>query len=471
MNTQYGIWSGRFNIIHNGQESVLKKIINQYDTICIDIMNPTPGEPDWETIDNNEKYSKENNPLSYFQRLYLWSALLRYYSIEAVIVPHWPPLKSLDFENTFLPPKSSREWIIPKLKDSEYKASFFIKLREKIRYYDVDPYSSSLNTSELINNFRNDDNALRTKIPKTVLYQTEKFLRNELFNDNFIVVPILSDEIDSRLICQGIQHYCDTGDNIIFSPVVEVENNNNWWKNESKKNGFFSFFQKYEILSEIMHNIEIYDYYVIPILKKGNKCYKIEDFFPDLEKIKWLFKRGINTDRIFNDYYSLDVINYTSKDIDDNRFLDIAVRLYSAFCERRYYLYQKEESEENKMAKYDFRGANFGGDFIETLQGNKTTINSKPINQLSADELLDEVFKTDDPNSLKDLLLYIDEKTKDMNEKEQKKTVEDSVKKHIDTESKKKGFLKKIEEAPFDITKSVIGGLILHAIKALIFGV
>ena len=26
MNTRYGIWSGRFNIIHNGQESVLKKL-------------------------------------------------------------------------------------------------------------------------------------------------------------------------------------------------------------------------------------------------------------------------------------------------------------------------------------------------------------------------------------------------------------------------------------------------------------
>ena len=79
MNTRYGIWSGRFNIIHNGQESVLKKLINQYDTICIDIMNPTPGEPDWKTIDNNEKYSKENNPLTYFQRLYLWSIVVRYY--------------------------------------------------------------------------------------------------------------------------------------------------------------------------------------------------------------------------------------------------------------------------------------------------------------------------------------------------------------------------------------------------------
>ena len=469
MNTRYGIWSGRFNIIHNGQESVLKKLINQYDTICIDIMNPTPGEPDWKTIDNNEKYSKENNPLTYFQRLYLWSIVVRYYSVEAIIVPHWPPLKNICLEKTFLPPKNHREWIIPNLRYSEQKAKDLLILGERVNQLDIDPSFSNYSSSHMIKEYGINTTELKSSIPRSVFNQTINFLEKKSINKSFLIIPILEDTIDPRLICCGIQRYCDIGDCPIFSPVVDIGDCENWWEHESLNNDYFSFFQKYKIIKQIMHYIEINDYYVIPILKKGNHCYRIDDFLP--QKRTWLFKEGTNTNNIFQEYYNSESVIFDKQlNYNNKLFLDVSDQISKIFYKQNYHLfYHEKRKDENNMPYNDFNGAtlNIGGDFVAH---DKNTY----ISNLSTKDLpgvLDEIFKTDNLKSFETLFAFADEKAKNMTEEEQKSTVEISLKKHIDTEEKKNGFLQKIKEAPFDIAKSVVGGLILHAIKILVFGV
>ena len=468
MDARYGIWSGRFNIIHNGQDSVLKKLINQYDTICIDIMNPTPGEPDWKAIDNNEKYSKENNPLTYFQRLYLWSIVVKHYSIEAIIVPHWPPLKEFYLEKTFLPPKNFREWIIPKLRYSEQKAKDLMYVGERVNQLDIDPTFSNYSSSHLIKEISINSPELKASIPRSIFNQTKQLLEKNSINESFLIIPILKDTIDPRLICSGIQRYCDTGDCPIFSPVVDIGNCENWWEHESLNNDYFSFFQKYEIINQIMHYIEINDYYVVPILKKGNHCYRIDEFLP--KNRIWLFKEGTNTDNIFQEYYiSESVILDKQLNYNYKMFLDVSDQISTLFFKHNYYLYNNSKRKDNNnMPKYDFRNATIHGDVVD---GDKISTYYNTLSNKDLSGLLDELLKTNDIQSYETLFSYADEKAKNMSEEEQKKTVEDTVKKHIDTEAKKKGFLRKIKEAPFDITKSVIGGLILHVVKALIFGV
>ena len=105
----YGIWGGRFRIIHNGHDYMLKHISENYEHICIGIVNPNPKIPPCE-IKEHDKFIIDRNPFTYFQRAYLWDLLLKSYNIDAVIVPHWHPRKSLKLEESmFLPPKISRE--------------------------------------------------------------------------------------------------------------------------------------------------------------------------------------------------------------------------------------------------------------------------------------------------------------------------------------------------------------------------
>ena len=97
---KYGIWAGKFQIIQRGHEHVMVYVSENYQQVCIGIINPDP-----EKLIRNMQYERmcKKNPFTYFQRAYLWNKLLRYHSTIAVIVPHWQPRLSLRLESTFLP--------------------------------------------------------------------------------------------------------------------------------------------------------------------------------------------------------------------------------------------------------------------------------------------------------------------------------------------------------------------------------
>ena len=469
----YGIWDGRFNIIHNGQEHVLMKVLNEYNNICIGIVNPTPGEPPWEPL-NNEKYSKEKNPLTYFQRVYLWNILLRHYCREAVIVPHWPPLNSLVLEKTFLPsPKNSRQWIIPELRNSMYKAKDLKDAGENVRSFDIAPHFANTSASHLIDSFKTNRDDLQSSIPKVILNQTIKFLNGENLNEEFIIIPILQDNINPILICKGIQCSCDKGKTLIFSPVVDVNDGDEWWKLSPPKAGCFSFFKKYEIINKIMNHLRFYDYYVIPILKKGNSCYRVEDFLPPNRS--WIFLDGCNTDEIFDEIYSeIGVIEVDCNDVNNNQYMNMALYLNEIFLEQKYNLHsqnQRNGKDESNMSKYDFSHATINGPVIDRVEGDSKYTQKNGLANSSLENILSIILTEAKAQDYELLFSCADERIKDVTVPNRERIVNENVKKHIDTEEKKKSLLEKIKNAAFDISKSVVGGILLQALKGLVFGV
>ena len=470
---EYGIWGGRFQIIHIGHEFVLKYVSEHYLNVCIGIVNPIPSCPPCD-IKEHDKFLVDKNPLSYFERVYLWDILLKHHNIDAVIVPHWHPRKSLALEWTFLPqPKNKRTWIIPNLIGEDVKILDFEKADETVEVLEIPADIKLIHSSELRRFFN------EKYIPETIRNETKNIVNDGEISQKYIIVPILGDDINPLLLCGGIQLSFDKGCSIIFSPVVKVGKDEIWWNSRSIDDDYFTFYQKHEIINKLMHEVEFYDFLVIPFIVQNDLCNSeiIASFFPKQKYRSWLFLDGINCsphgishDKIFKDFRFEEIIRIKQSLIPNSYFLDISCLKSKLFLQMNYpYSYEKKErKDENSMPKYDFRNATIHGDVVD---GDKNTTYYNTLCNKDLSGLLDELLKTKDIHNYETLFSYADEKAKSMSKEEQKKTVEDSVKKHIDTESKRDGFLKKIKEAPFDITKSVIGGLILHAIKTLIFGV
>lgn len=114
------VWGGRFQPPHVGHEAVLDWCIEQYGSVCISIVNPTPTAP---PVPGTEfgRFRTRLNPLTYLERAFLWYEILRVRRLEGqvVIAPAWHPRKSLALEETFLPPRNGRVWVIPEQDEEE----------------------------------------------------------------------------------------------------------------------------------------------------------------------------------------------------------------------------------------------------------------------------------------------------------------------------------------------------------------
>lgn len=350
---KYGIWSGRFQIIHKGQEFVLQYVDKNYPNVCIGIVNPIPSDPAWD-VKEHEEFEISRNPFTYFQRVYLWNLLLRHLSIEAVIVPHWFPRKSLQLELTFLPYyQRSREWVFPNLQGEECKINDFEKAGERVRLMTNEEPDDlkAINSFHIKRMFDKRDKNFKADIPEVIQLKTEIFLKKEELDEDFIIIPILGDNLHPLLICGGIQLRFDINRKLIFAPVVHVQNSDNWWKFESKGDGYFTFYQKHEIINSIMKSIHFYDYMVVPIILKNNKCEKIEAFLPDTSKRSWFLIRKVNRINAFKQFQLEKNFgtNFDFHTISDDLLIEVYARECELFNEMNYYTnyYDDNESEEN----------------------------------------------------------------------------------------------------------------------------
>jgi len=283
---EYGIWGGRFQIIHIGHEFVLKYVAEHYSNVCIGIVNPIPRCPPCD-IREHDNFLVDKNPLSYFERAYLWNILLKHHDIDAVIVPHWHPRKSLALEWTFLPqPKNKRTWIIPNLNGEDVKILDFEHANETVEVLEIPADIKLIHSSELRRFFN------EKYIPETIRNETNIVLNGDI-PQKYIIVPILGDDINPLLLCGGIQLSIDKGCIIIFSPVVKVGQDEMWWNSRSIDDDYFTFYQKHEIINKLMHEVEFYNFLVTPFIVQNDSCNLeiIDSFFPKQKYRSWLFFR------------------------------------------------------------------------------------------------------------------------------------------------------------------------------------
>lgn len=473
---KYGIWGGRFQIIHKGHEFVLQYVAKHYPNVCIGIVNPNPAFPAWNTLEH-EKFEPKRNPFTYFQRAYLWNLLLRYHSIEAVIVPHWHPRKSLELESTFLPyPQKSREWVIPYLSGEEYKIEDFENAGEIVCIlYDEEPAELKLiHASEIRHLFCNGNNHFKAYIPEKIQLATEKFLKGENLDEQFIIVPILKDNLHPLLICGGIQLAFDTNKKLIFAPVVYVRDEDKWWRVKPIED-YFTFYQKYEMINIVMKGLQFYDYMVLPIIVKNNQCEAIDAFMPDSNRRTWFFINRINSSSVFKQIRSEEILTIDTKTVSNDIYVNVFISITDLYNQRHYFdnFFNDDESEgDDQMSKYDL--SNVKANTVNIVEGNieggvhsNTYVDTE---YSSAEDIIAGILKTSNEAQFKELLQKADETLANKSQSETQRIIEDTVKKHIDSAEKKNLFLQKVKQFTFNISNSIVAGLLLQVIKNLVFG-
>ena len=478
-NAKYGIWGGRFQIIHKGHEYVLHYVDKNYSHVCVGIVNPNPRIPPCSILEH-EKFKPEKNPLTYFQRVYLWNRLLRHHNIEAVIVPHWHPRRSLKLESTFLPqPKESRNWVIPFLPDEEYKIEDFKKAGENVSVlHDIPSDIKLVHSSDIKRLFDEKNKNFKLDIPERIQLETERFLQGESSNERYIIIPILEDNIHPLLICGGIQLSCDTGYKLIFAPTVNVADKKDWWKFEPiDDKSYFTFYEKHEIINSIMKAIKFYDYMVIPIIVKKKSC-EIESFFPASNCRSWLFVSGINSNVIFKPFRYENILKIDEKKISNDVFDDMFIDVYNLkqelFNQRHYFedLFDENESEENKKMK-DFNfGDNMQVEHMNIIKGNvEGDINQIVIgtSKNSLEKIVSQILKNKDDN-VESLIKQADVLYKSGSEDDGKRIIEKTVKNNIDSSEKRREVINKLKKFAIKAGDSIVIGLLLQAAKTLVFG-
>lgn len=470
---KYGIWGGRFQIVHKGHEYVLHYVAKNYSHVCIGIVNPDPNTPAW-SVAEHEKFDPQKNPLTYFQRAYLWDKLLKYYSIEAVIVPHWHPRKSLKLEFTFLPqPIKSREWIIPFIGDEEYKIKDLRDVGETVFELHEEPNDLKvIHASEIRRLFDNKDTSYKIDIPKILQSITEEFLKKKEFCEKFIVIPILNDNLDPLLICGAIQLSLQHNKKLIFAPVVNVQNKEKWWKCEPIDD-YYTFYEKHEMINCIMKNLNFRDYMVIPIIMKGHEFQLINTFLPDSNSRSWGFLKGINTDSNFEQFRREKMITIDPTNINDEIYLEVSSSILDLYNQKHNYddLFKDngKSSEEKNMSKNDFSNAKIS---ILNMPEGDIYMNNQSANYndtINKESIITDILKSKNENDLKASVNKADTVFQNTSKVELKEIIENIVKEQIDSEEKKTSFLKKFKVSAIDISKSIIAGLLLQAIKNLVF--
>lgn len=475
---EYGIWGGRFQIIHRGHEFVLSYVNNNYNNVCIGIVDPIPDNPPCDVLEH-EKFDPQKNPFTYFQRAYLWNLLLRHNSIEAVIVPHWHPRKSLKLESTFLPlPPHTRHWVIPFLPGEDFKIKDLEKAGEIVDVLDEEENDNLklIHSSRIKKLFDDKVKDFKDDIPEKIQFQTEDFLNRKKLEENFIIIPILGDNLHPLLICGGIQLSFDNNQKLIYAPVVNVVNEKKWWNFESIEDGNFTFYEKHEIINVIMKKLQFYDYMVAPIIVKNNKCQAIDSFLPKPDSRTWFFTKENSNPIIFKEFRRESSLKINCQELV---FKDI-YKVVSCFKDRLYeqlgynniYFNNIESEEDKRMAKNDFTGMQVTGNVFITdiIEGEiRSDVYNGAEKENYAEGMIFDVLKANDEIGFKNHLKKADDFFKTFSETEIQRIVDETVNKYIDTNERKNTLFQNLKRFSLTVSNSIVSGLILQALKNKLF--
>lgn len=473
---KHGIWGGRFQIIHKGHEYVLEYVAKHYSNVCIGIVNPNPKVPPC-SVTEHEKFLPEKNPLTYFQRIYLWNKLLRHHNINAVIAPHWHPRKSLKLEETFLPqPKGQREWIIPFLPDEEYKIRDFRNAGEFVReLHEIPNDIQVIHSSNIKRLYDKKCKSFKSGIPEEILLDTQEILDGRSIRQKYIIIPILGDNIHPILICGGIQLVFETGYKIIFAPTVNVANEKDWWNYPPQEQDFFTFYQKHEMINNIMRALDFYDYLVIPIIVKNGIC-EIESFFPESNYRAWFFVKDINADAVFKPFRHEEIMKIKEDKISNEIYINVFNQRINLYRKHNYYddYFIENESEETTMNDVNYYGPTNGNQqinvFNEKVKGNVIQQNTLPIPKSLGEGIALILDSKENNDSIQTIIKETDSLLQNETKEQGERVIEKTVKEQVDSKEKKNEILKKLHSFSIRAGESIIIGLLLKAVSALVFG-
>lgn len=299
--TETGIWQGRFQYIHLGHTHVFDTELNKFKNKIIAIVNPNPSIPS----KNFERFGTAQNPFSYFERMFLWKKYADSVGVNVTIVPCWHARYIIALENDFLPPRSTRSWIIPLSQDDseEEKSKDLKQLGETV--YDADYMAEpieyrGISATMIRRCFKSNNYEYRKYIPQSICNDTENFA---LESDEHIYysVPIIDDLIDIKSLQTAINLAKQNKNNyILFVVTVHVSNGELVWKHESSlpwwfknaKPGYKTFYKKAQLINNLMHSSNVSNYVIVPLFVMNENIDTLREynyaFLPRIENIRWM---------------------------------------------------------------------------------------------------------------------------------------------------------------------------------------
>jgi len=314
MNREYGIWSGRFPIIHKIYELIFINTQNLYDKKCIVIVNPDPQCPPEPKYD---RFAPNLNPLTYFDRMIIWKKIVDNINQKVIFIPGWHPKEKLVLENFFLPDGGKCEWIIPmflenvaqKPTENYTNRGDSLKIINNADEINIAESMLYINDLYVLNASKNDKDRFESCMSNNTLEITKKLLATKgdkyknLFKiideTNYIIVPIYDEDFDVVVIYCALEEAKKQEKTIVvFALSVDVGSSEKWWFRravDADDDNRLNFFNRYVILQSTMEKIGFNDYLITPIFFNGDK-FKFDiskAFLPcAMQKKVWLFKKS-----------------------------------------------------------------------------------------------------------------------------------------------------------------------------------
>lgn len=430
------IWGGRFQPPHIAHEYISKTVFSRFAKACVALVNPDPTSPPVHP-DEFERFHPTLNPLTYFERLILWSRILHDQGLlkRTVIVPTWHPRISLLFDNAFLPPQSRRFWVVPAQSDEEWmKVRDFEKLGERV-FTDIQIPRKlmGVSSSEIRDKFTKG-RVFSRLLPVAIRDYEEAILKGGVNRQgDFRILPILEEvpNIEDIISCIPV---LSTSYFTIALPV-NVKTTNNWWFEPESPRHLLTYYERYELIVEIFVKLKLNLPLITPLLIINNEPLLIDAFLPHRDVRTWLIQRSQNLEKLIA-RLSLSgerIERLSSNSICHKNMNDAQISLEKSLN----LLHLSERSISSKRSQ-DMGGIQFG--HITIVKGNVVNVEGDQKNYYNADterlndkiyELLQSVAdgRSDDVDRQAEAIEKLTLKTQD---KEIKSVVTDSVKMFID---------------------------------------
>ncbi len=332
-----GIWQGRFQIIHNGHHYVFENSLTKFSKKFIAIVHPNPQEIpcDYQNFTNSD-----DNPFSYFQRLFLWNRIVIDYNkdkekkdkIVVSFFPCWHAQQVVELENEFLVHKRERAWIVPfkqfadTSNDPQAGKAYALRnnVHERVHRAPLEEESkhrvlceSAISLDELhasriraILGGQPDKLEYQACVPECIADLQKRFYfnvqsREDAFDGlpiNFITVPFIDDEIDMESCQYAIHEYHQRrgmGEDVylVFAITVTVQDNDDWWFHPAvhDRNCSLCFRVKADMIHDLMQKQNVEHYLTTPYFVQSNSFETLRNynmaFLPPNGKNVWMIKR------------------------------------------------------------------------------------------------------------------------------------------------------------------------------------
>lgn len=291
MGRKYGIWSGRFQIVHKAYEWYFMYNEKYYNEKCIVIVNPDPNNPPDDTYPS---FSRELNPLTYFDRMVIWKKLSDSLGQKVIIIPAWHPIKYLVLENYFLPPRGHCEWLLPMILghwddkpigNYEAREDLCLKIEDgpdnikAIRDFCVWNSVKKGNVTEFENYLPSSIIDLTKKLLGSKDTKYQRIFKNKGDDCKYIIVPVIDEHFNSMLIDYSIEYTSKLNNSmLVFALSVNISESKKWWFEKavnSDREDKLTYFDRYIIIKNTMENIGFNNYVITPCFFKQNS-YSVE---------------------------------------------------------------------------------------------------------------------------------------------------------------------------------------------------